>query len=205
MSTQKQGDAASPPEQIRGWLTGRLPGDWFEGAPEILIDREEITVIGHLLSPGTSAAAGGGTGAQAKGADAAKGVAAAEGAGERAGAEAEAAAIGRSRRFREETRDERIEIAREAEHTFGRKLSWGVICDNYKVMFTTLSIPVMTRLRQSERRVLDTLVDAGVARSRSDALGWCVRLVGEHEDSWLSDLREALRHVEQVRAEGPHA
>jgi hypothetical protein len=205
MSTQKQGDAASPPEQIRGWLTGRLPGDWFEGAPEILIDREEITVIGHLLSPGTSAAAGGGTGAQAKGADAAKGVAAAEGARERAGAEAEAAAIGRSRRFREETRDERIEIAREAEHTFGRKLSWGVICDNYKVMFTTLSIPVMTRLRQSERRVLDTLVDAGVARSRSDALGWCVRLVGEHEDSWLSDLREALRHVEQVRAEGPHA
>ena len=199
MSTQKQGDAASPPEQIRGWLTGRLPGDWFQGAPEILIDREEITVIGHLPNPGTSAAAGDGKGAQAKGA------AAAEGAGERAGAEAEAAAIARSRRFRAETRDERIEIARQAEHTFGRKLSWGVICDNYKVMFTTLSIPVMTRLRQSERRVLDTLVDAGVARSRSDALGWCVRLVGEHEDSWLSDLREALRHVEQVRAEGPHA
>jgi hypothetical protein len=199
MSTQKQGDAASPPEQIRGWLTGRLPGDWFEGAPEILIDREEITVIGCLPSPGTSAAAGDGKAAQARRA------AAAEGAGERAGAGAEAAAIDRSRRFRQETRDERIEIAREAEHTFGRKLSWGVICDNYKVMFTTLSIPVMTRLRQSERRVLDTLVDAGVARSRSDALGWCVRLVGEHEDSWLSDLREALRHVEQVRAEGPHA
>src|SRR6185437_6520316 len=163
MSTQKQGDAASPPEQIRGWLTGRLPGDWFEGAPEILIDREEITVIGHLLSPGTSEAAGDGKGTQAKGAAFAKGADAAK----RAGAEAEAAAIGRSRRFREETRDELIEIAREAEHTFGRKLSWGVICDNYKVMFTTLSIPVMTRLRQSERRVLDTLVDAGLARSRS--------------------------------------
>ena len=128
-----------------------------------------------------------------------------KGAAEPPGAEAEAAAIGRSRRFREETRDARIEIAREAEHSFGRKVSWGVVCDNYKVMFTTLSIPVMTRLRQSERRVLDTLVDAGVARSRSDALAWCVRLVGEHEDSWLSDLREALRHVEQVRAEGPHA
>ena len=202
MSTQKQGEAASPPEQIRGWLAGRLPGDWFEDAPEILIDREEITVIGHLPSPGTSATAGGGSAAPEKGA-------AAEGAGERPGAEAEAeaeaAAIGRSRRFREETRDARIEIAREAERSFGRKVSWGVVCDAYKVMFTTLSIPVMTRLRQSERRVLDTLVDAGVARSRSDALAWCVRLVGEHEDSWLSDLREALRHVEQVRAEGPHA
>ena len=217
MSTQRQGDAASPPEQIRGWLTRRLPGDWFVGAPEILIDREEITVVGHLPGPGVSAA-GGGKAAQAKGAaatgGAAKGAAAkggtakgaaAKGAGEQPGAGAEAAAIGRSRRFRQETRDARIEIAREAEHTFGRKVSWGVVCDNYKVMFTTLSIPVMTRLRQSERRVLDTLVDAGVARSRSDALAWCVRLVGEHEDSWLSDLREALRHVEQVRAEGPHA
>jgi len=198
MRTQKQGEAASPPEEIRGWLTGRLPHDWFEGAPEILIDREEITVIGHLPSPGTSAAAGGGEAAQVKGA-------AAKGAAARSGAGAEAAAIGRSRRFREETRDTRIEIAREAEHTFGRKVSWGVVSDSYKVMFTTLSIPVMTRLRQSERRVLDTLVDAGVARSRSDALAWCVRLVGEHEDPWLSDLREALRHVEQVRAEGPHA
>jgi hypothetical protein len=197
MSTQRQGEAASPPEQIRGWLTARLPDDWFEGAPEILIDREEITVIGHLPSPGTPTAVGGGA-AAAKGATA-------KGAAEPLGAEAEAAAIGRSRRFREETRDARIEIAREAEHSFGRKVSWGVVCDNYKVMFTTLSSPVMTRLRQSERRVLDTLVDAGVARSRSDALAWCVRLVGEHEDSWLSELREALRHVEQVRAEGPHA
>jgi hypothetical protein len=183
MSTEK-GEAASPAEQIRGWFTGRLPDEWFAGAPEVLVDREEITVIGHLAGPeaaDTEAAAG------------------------RSGAEAEAAAIGRTRRFREETRDDRIEIAREAEHTFGRKVSWGVVCDNHKVMFTTLSIPVMTRLRQSERRVLDTLVDAGVARSRSDALAWCVRLVGEHEDSWLSDLREALRHVEQVRAGGPQA
>ena len=202
MSTQRQGEAASPPEQIRDWLAGRLPDDWFEGAPEILIDREEITVIGHLPSPETPVA-GGGEAAPAKGATA-KGTPA-EGTAEPSGAEAETAAIGRSRRFREKTRDARIEIAREAEHSFGRKVSWGVVCDNYKVMFTTLSIPVMTRLRQSERRVLDTLVDAGVARSRSDALAWCVRLVGEHEDSWLSDLREALRHVEQVRAEGPHA
>src|SRR5262249_49043118 len=79
LSTQKQADAASVPEQIRGWLTGRLPGDWFEGAPEILIDREEITVIGHLPGPGSSAAAGGGKAARAKGAASAKGAAAARG------------------------------------------------------------------------------------------------------------------------------
>jgi hypothetical protein len=196
MRTDKQGEAASPPEQVRGWITGRMPGEWFVGPPEVLVDREEITVIGRLASPGTLAdAEAASAGEDAPAADATGG--AAEG--------SEAAAAGRARRFREETRDARIEIAREAEHTFGRRVSWGVVCDNYKVMFTTLSIPVMTRLRQSERRVLDTLVEAGVARSRSDALAWCVRLVGEHEDSWLSGLREALRHVEQVRAEGPHA
>jgi len=118
-------------------------------------------------------------------------------------AQAEAIAAGRSRRFREETREARIGIAHEAERLFGRKVSWGVVSEGRKVMFTTLSVPVMTRLRQADRRVLDTLVEAGVARSRSDALAWCVRLVGEHEDSWLTALRGALRSVEQVRAEGP--
>jgi hypothetical protein len=116
---------------------------------------------------------------------------------------AEAAAEGRIKRFREETRAKRIEIAREAERKFGRKVAWGARCGDRGEMFTTLSVPVMTRLRQSERRVLDTLVDAGVARSRSDALAWCVRLTGEHADAWLAELREALRRVEEVRAQGP--
>ena len=64
-------------------------------------------------------------------------------------------------------------------------------------------VPVMTRLRQPERRVLDTLVDAGVARSRSEALAWCVRLVGQNADEWLAELRDALLHVERARAAGP--
>jgi hypothetical protein len=117
--------------------------------------------------------------------------------------DADAAAEGRIKRFREDTRARRIEIAREAERKFGRKVAWGARCGNVSEMFTTLSVPVMTRLRQSERRVLDTLVDAGVARSRSDALAWCVRLTGEHADAWLAELRDALRRVEEVRAQGP--
>jgi hypothetical protein len=210
MPTAKQDKAAHPQEQIQGWFAARLPNQWFEGTPEVVIDREEITIIGHLPSPAVAAATTAGERATRAAGERATGAAedagtATEGTAKPSGAEAEAAAIGRSRRFREETRDARIEIAREAEHAFRRRVSWGVICDDRKVMFTTLSIPVMTRLRQSERRVLDTLVDAGVARSRSDALAWCVRLVGEHEDSWLSDLRQALRHVEQVRADGPRA
>jgi hypothetical protein len=176
MSTEED-TPVSAADKLRGWFGGRLPADWFTGAPEVRIDREEITVTGSLPSPEVS-----------------------EDATE---AERAAAADGRSRRFREETREHRIEIAREAEHRFGRKVSWGVECGGRTVMFTTFSVPVMTRLRQAERLVLDTLVDAGVARSRSDALAWCVRLVGEHEDSWLADLRNALRRVEEVRAEGP--
>ncbi len=166
-------------QELRGWFTGRLPGEWFTGPIEVLLDREEIAVVGTLPDPEVAADA--------------------------PDAERSAAADGRIRRFREQTRERRIEIAREAEHKFRRKVSWGVACGGKKAMFTTLSIPVMTRLRQPERRVLDTLVDAGVARSRSDALAWCVRLVGKNTDSWLAGLREALRRVEQVRAEGPDA
>ncbi len=180
MSTvEEEPVTGSASEKLRGWFSGRMPSDWFTGAPDIRIDREEISVVGTVSPP--------------------------EAAADATDAERAAAVEGRSRRFREETRQQRVEIAREAEHRFNRKVSWGLICDEKKVMFTTFSVPVMTRLRQPERLVLDTLVEAGVARSRSDALAWCVRLVGEHEDSWLADLREALRRVEQVRSEGPRS
>ncbi|WP_405141734.1 hypothetical protein OG589_31855 [Sphaerisporangium sp. NBC_01403] len=162
---------------IISWFTGRLPQEWFSGQHEFVLDREEIAVIGSLQVP-----------------DAPEDMSSAERA---------ALLDGLIQRFREETRERRIEIAREAEHRFRRKVSWGVSLDGETVMFTTLSIPVMTRLRQQERRVLDTLVAAGVARSRSDALAWCVRLVGSHTDTWLADLRDALQHVDRVRSEGP--
>jgi hypothetical protein len=107
------------------------------------------------------------------------------------------------REFREATRAERMAIAAEAEAKFRRKVSWGVEHDGDTTLFTTLTIPAMTRLRLPERRVLDTLVEAGIARSRSEALAWCVRLVGRHEADWLGDLRDALVGVERIRAEGP--
>jgi hypothetical protein len=113
------------------------------------------------------------------------------------------AAAGRISRFREETREKRMQIADEAEARYGRKVAWGASIGDTHVLFTHLSVPVMTRLRQTERRVLDTLVDAGVARSRSEALAWCVRLVGEHTDEWLASLRAAMSEVDKLRAEGP--
>jgi len=182
MSTEKEADAgpSGVGEQVRGWFSGRLPGEWFSGPAEIVVDREEVTIVGTLPEP------------EGQGAETTE-------------AERTAAAEGRIKRFREETRARRIEIAREAEHRFRRKVAWGASCGPVSEMFTTLSVPVMTRLRQPERRVLDTLVDAGVARSRSDALAWCVRLTGEHADTWLTELRAALRRVEEVRAQGPGA
>ncbi|MFG3439109.1 hypothetical protein ACGF0J_17835 [Nonomuraea sp. NPDC047897] len=161
--------------QVRAWFAGRLPDGWFTGAPEIVQDREEIAVLGALPEPP----------------------------GDVPEEERPALVEGLVARFREETRERRVEIAREAERKFRQKVSWGVVCGGETVMFTTLSVPVMTRLRQSERQVLDTLVAAGVARSRSDALAWCVRLVGRNTDTWLAELRDALRHVDRVRASGP--
>lgn len=166
-------------EEIRGWLIGRLPEDWFDGAPEVTVDREEITVVGALRGPDLPA--------------------------DVSDVERAAAIRGRVRAFREDSRERRIEIAREIEHRAGRKVAWGVDAGGERALFTTLSVPVMTRLRQPERAVLDTLVDAGVARSRSDALAWCVRLVGRNSDAWLAQLRSAMEEVERVRAAGPEA
>ena len=157
-------------EGVEAWLSGRLPDDWFTGTPAVMVDREEITVIGELPPPA---------------------------------ADDDAAVAGRVSRFREETRESRMQIADEAEARFGRKVAWGASIGDTQVLFTHLSVPVMTRLRQGERRVLDTLVDAGVARSRSEALAWCVKLVGEHTDEWLASLREAMSEVDKLRAEGP--
>ena len=114
-----------------------------------------------------------------------------------------AAASGRISRFRADTREGRISIAEEAQARYGRKVSWGAELGEVRELFTHISVPVMTRLRQPERQVLDTLVDAGVARSRSEALSWSVKLVGEHSESWLADLRQAMSEVDKLRSQGP--
>lgn len=163
-------------DDAKAWLAGRLPDDWFIGDLEVRVDREEIIVVGELPALSEEFTDD---------------------------AERAAAAAGRISRFREDSRDERIEIARQAEHRYQRKVAWGARLGGSAEMFTTLSVPVMTRLRQSERLVLDTLVDAGVARSRSEALAWAVRLVGEHAQEWLDELKQAMAAVDDLRARGP--
>ena len=168
-------DAPPPVErtEVAGWFAGRLPDDWFTGPVDLTIDRDEITVVGRLPEP------------------------------EAGEGDPTAARAGRISRFREETREQRMAIADAAQARYGRSVAWGAACGDEREIFTNLSVPVMTRLRQPERLVLDTLVDAGVARSRSEALAWTVRLVGQHAEEWLSELRAAMESVEEVRARGP--
>ncbi len=171
---------SADPSAVESWFAGRLPEEWTTaGTPSVDVDREEITVVLTIDGPTL--------------------------ADDAADADRAEAVAGRIAGFREDTRDRRIAIAREAEHRFGRKVAWGVRIGEHAELFTHLAVPVMTRLRQPERQVLDTLVAANVARSRADALAWCVRLVGRNTDEWLADLREAMEAVDQVRADGPDA
>ena len=166
-------------EELHGWFAGRIPSGWFQegSTPEVSADREEILIVGRLPDVDL---------------------------GSEAGEEAlSAARSGRIKQFREDTREDRMRIAREAQHRFGRRVSWGAECGGARELFTTASVPVMTRLRMAERDVLDALVEAGVARSRSHALAWCVRLVRQHQGEWITELKEALTQVEKVRAAGP--
>ncbi len=167
------------PDELVGWFAGRLPDDWFTGTPDLTVDREEILVVGEIADVELT--------------------------GYTTDAAQAAARASRVERFREETRGERMAIAEDAQHRFRKVVSWGVRIADETHLFTTASVPAMTRLRQPERRVLDTLVEAGVARSRSEALAWCVKLVGEHEAEWIGKLRDALRAVEEARKAGPTA
>ena len=165
------------PEDVQTWFAAHVPKDWFAGAPEVTADGDEILVVGTL--PDVELASGTSSDRRA------------------------AARAARIERFREESREDRIRIARDAERQFRRKVAWGARCGDVSKIFTTLSVPVMTRLRMNERNILDTLVAGGVARSRSEALAWCVRLVGMHQADWIKGLRDALVKVDEVRSKGP--
>src|SRR5689334_11500044 len=96
----------------KAYFVRKIPEAWFEGEPEVRIDREEILVIGTLPEATVPT------------------------------------------EFRESTRDARITIAAEAELRYQRKVSWAVRSGEDEIRFTSVSVPVMTRLRLDERAVL---------------------------------------------------
>lgn len=173
------------PHTIADWVRERVPTNWSAAPADVSVDREEILVVFPLAL--TVATEGRPSSDVEQSSD----------------IEQRAACVARVKRFRDDTRDERMHLASEAEHLFERKVSWGASCGGRRFVFTHLAVPVMTRLRMSERQVLDTLLEAGVARSRSEALSWCVRLVERHQGEWIGQLRDALGQVEEVRSAGP--
>ncbi len=174
----RRGRPQTTPEEraeIAAWFKGSLVDGWFAGDPSFEIDDYEILVVGTLDADDL-------------------------------GATSEQKSIAESARidtFRRDSRDRRVEVAGRAEERFGRAVSWGATVGETTELFTTASVPFMTRLGIRHRRILDTLVEAGVARSRSEALAWCVELVGQHEQEWLAQLRDALDAVGRAREQGP--
>ncbi len=162
--------------EAAAWFAGRIPDDWFVEVPRVEFDRDEVLVVGRLSPPGSVP----------EGEDAAR-----------------VAAGARITGFREDTRQYRMRIADEAQARWQRVVSWGAVCGEVEAVFTHAAVPVMTRLRLDQRKVLDVLVDSGVAASRSEALAWCVHQVGQHQSEWIDRLRDAMTEVERIRSEGP--
>jgi hypothetical protein len=163
-------------EEAAAWFAGRLPDDWFEGPPRVEHDKDEILVVGRLPVP-TS---------MPEGDDAVL-----------------AAITGRIGGFREDTRAHRMRIADEAQARWRRIVSWGVDCGEVSTTFTHAAVPVMTRIKLDQRKLHDTLIESGVASSRSEALSWCVHPVAAHQAEWIDRLRDAISEVERIRADGP--
>jgi len=161
-------------EELSAWFAGNLPDDWFISPVSVVFDRDEIIVTGALAVPKLND-----------------------------GDDVGVAGRARIAAFREDAREQRIAIAERAEAHYLRKVSWAVECGDEHHTFTSASVPVMTRLHLEDRAVLDTLIDAGVARSRSEALAWCVRLVADNESAWIDKLRAAMTDLEALRDEGP--
>ena len=162
--------------ETAAWFAGRIPDDWFPEPVIVRADRDEIIVFGTLAAPASVPA------------------------GEDA---AQMAATARISGFREDTRLQRMKIAEAAQQRWARSVSWVAECGSVEVRFTTASVPVMTRLRFEQRRVLDTLIDSGVVRSRSEALAWCVQQVEQNQGEWIGRLEQAMTEVERIRSEGP--
>ncbi|HEU5102687.1 MAG TPA: hypothetical protein VFU22_26865, partial [Roseiflexaceae bacterium] len=134
--------------ELQSWLQERVPANVVSGPPEIAIYDDEAVIVLPLLLPELGRAPE---------------------VEERRAAERELIA-----QRREETRPWRMKLARELQSKLGRAVAWGMRAGESEALFSTRSVPVMTRLGRAERDVLDTLVAAGVADTRSAALAYAV-------------------------------
>jgi hypothetical protein len=161
-------------DELQHWLQEQLPAQLLASAPEIAVYDDEVVVMLPLT-------------AEAPGA-------------ESSNEDQRDAALRLIGQRREETRALRMRFARDLQEIFGRPVAWGMRAGETSVLFTTRTAPVMTRLGRAERNVLDTLVAAGVADTRSSALAYTVRAFATEHADWLAEVRAAIKQVDQVRA-----
>lgn len=160
-------------DELQSWLQSRFPAQLLSAPPEITLYDDEAVVILPIDAPLDAALAG----------------------EERRRAEQQLIF-----RQREETRPLRMQLARDVQEVVGRPVSWGMRAGESEVLFTTRSAPVMTRLDRFEREVLDTLIAAGIAETRSSALAYLVRAFAMEHGQWLAEVREAIAQVERIRS-----
>jgi hypothetical protein len=167
---------SSDPDEIKSWLLEQLPSSVLASDPEINIESDELLVILHVAVDSVT------------------------GEGE-ARAQSERALIDR---LRTETRALRIHLGRSINRTYGMIVSWGMQAGETLQRFTSnTTVPVMTRLTRTERHVLDTLIAANIANTRSTALSYIVRtFAAEHRD-WLNEIQGVARHMARLRKQVP--
>ncbi len=159
-----------PDRDVPSWVAQQLPPLLAHRPPEVRQYADELLIVLHVVPPEAF---------------------------DSESIEASQALIGR---LRAETRGLRMQIASELEGTLGLPVAWGMRLGELEMLFTTRTAPVMTRLGRAERDVLDTLVAAGVADTRSSALAYTVRAFAAEHGAWLAEVREAIAEVERVRA-----
>ena len=167
---------SSDPGEIKSWLLEQLPTSVLASDPEIIVESDELLVILHVAVDSLA------------------------GEGE-VRAQSERALIDR---LRAETRALRIHLARSINRTYGVVVSWGMQAGETVQMFTSNNtVPVMTRLTRTERQVLDTLIAANIANTRSTALSYIVRTFAAEHPDWLNEIREVAKHMAQLRKQVP--
>ena len=159
--------------ELQSWIQERAPANLLAGPPEIAIYDDEVVIVLPLVTAELDDAL--------------------------TGEERPAAERNLIARRREETRPWRMKQARELQSRLGRSVAWGMRAGASEALFSTRSVPVMTRLGRTERDVLDTLVAAGVADTRSAALAYAVRAFAAEHPDWLDEVRQAIAQVDQVR------
>ena len=170
-------DAHVPDAHVVAWFAGRLPDEWTAaGEPELTVDREEVTVVITIAEPELADDADGPTRAEAV-----------------AGASAGSARTPRAT-HRDRPRGRAPVRTKGCVGRAGRRPDRAVHSSRRPGHDPVAS--ARTTCARHPRR-------AGVARSRADALAWCVRLVGQHTDDWLAKSRAAIADVERLHAEGP--